>query len=404
MNVAGSSKVTTLNPVTKPCPPPQPPPPPPPPGYTDAASVNLSRMPVAPQSSTVINVSAPITISGSVTDVIYNVTAAIADAIVLTSTARLERVRINANNLAQNGVRGPGTVKDVSVYDAVSAGFHGVKRFEGATYSQNASRDFWLVGTGVSSAPDALMKSYSADWIGMYIGALYNSRFEGALAALNAGGIGSATGIEFWGEGRGNYFNIMISNANPGYGLAIYRGSSLNTIHEFYGDGAGAPDSDPGISIGGGSYSNVIDKATVKNYALGLIIGEDVAGVSHHNTVHTLRVERAPYGCVFMDRGSYSNIVGDVGGSTCFNTGGPDSSHLGSVYISNRPSQTGITPPHDNRVLALAQSGTQIVPQYAVYLGPGTTGNTVNGSASSWRIAKLLNEGLTVQLSSVQLK
>jgi hypothetical protein len=42
MNVSGSSKVTTLNPVTKPCPPPQPPPPlpppPPPPGCpTDAA-------------------------------------------------------------------------------------------------------------------------------------------------------------------------------------------------------------------------------------------------------------------------------------------------------------------------------------------------------------------------------
>jgi hypothetical protein len=104
-----------------------------------------------------------------------------------------------------------------------------------------------------------------------------------------------------------------------------------------------------------------------------------------------------------MDRGAYGNLVGDVGGATCTNTGGADSTHTSSVWISNRPDQTGITPPHDNQVLGLAQSGTAIIPLYAVYLGAGTTENSVKGSASSWQIAKFLDDGLIGSLGVIQL-
>ena len=33
----------------------------------------------------------------------------------------------------------------------------------------------------------------------------------------------------------------------------------------------------------------------------------------------------------------FTRIVGDVGGTTCIDTGGPDANHLSSVYISSGP-------------------------------------------------------------------
>jgi hypothetical protein len=93
-----------------------------------------------------------------------------------------------------------------------------------------------------------------------------------------------------------------------------------------------------------------------------------------------------------MDRGAYNNTVGDVGGTSCVNTGGADSTHWSSVWISNRPGQTNV-PPHDNKVLGLAQSGQSDNPKYSVYLGSGTTHNTVAGTASFWTVAKVLDQG-----------
>src|SRR5262245_22351165 len=64
-----------------------------------AASVDTTRMPVPPQSSTVINLTSPIKIAGTVTDVTYNVTGSMpsSTAISLGTTGRLERVRVNVN-------------------------------------------------------------------------------------------------------------------------------------------------------------------------------------------------------------------------------------------------------------------------------------------------------------------
>ena len=364
-------------------------------GYTSAASVDLSRAPDPPRTSSVIDLTAPITVSDTVTDVTYNVTAAIAGAAVnLTPTGRLERVVVRVNDLADNGVAGPGTVRDVAVYDANAVGFYAVAHFEGAVVASHNAIDFRLEGTGVTLAPDAMLKSEDADHFGFYVWHLYDSHLDGAMVAIGAGTTSrdaSATGFELWSDGQRNSFNIIISNANAGYGLAIYGGSAFNTIRELYADGAGGFDSDPGLSIGGGAHDNVIERATIKRYVLGLIFGEDVDPPPYSNRVETLLVESTPYPGVIMDRGAYDNVVGAVGGATLTSTGSP-SPYQGSVFISNRPGQTN-APPHGNQVLGLVQAGTEYVPRYAVYLGPGTTGNVVRGAASSWSEAKELDEG-----------
>ena len=367
----------------------------PPPGYTDVASVDLSRRPVAPQAGTVINLSAPITVSSTVSDVTYNVTAAMGVAVTVTATGRLNRVVVNSNNLATVGVAGvgcSGTVQDVRVSSSVSYNFWGIKSYLAAEYSTGASEGFRLSGTGVTLAPDALLLSDHDRDFGVFAPSLYDSHLDGAIAALGGSSGATATGVEL-GDAQRNSFNIVISNANPGYGLAIYGGSAFNTFNEFYGDETGATDGDPGVSIGGGSHDNTITKATIKHYTVGLIFGEDVNPSPFNNKVDTLIAQDTVYGGIVMDRGAYNNTVGAVGGTTLTNTGSVVSDiHSASVRIANRTGQTN-TPPHGNKVLGLVQSGTTTIPQYSVWLGSGTTGNTVSGSASSWSTAKLLDQG-----------
>ena len=363
---------------------------------TDAASVDTTRMPVPPQSSTVINVTSPITISGTVTDVTYNVTGSMPNstAISLGSTGRLERVRVNVNGNAMNGVGG-GTLKDVYVTGATYAGVASTRRFEGVVFATNNYVDFYLSGSGVTLPADAMIKSSNLINFSFLAQNLADSKFDGPIVSLAAAGAPpAATAFECWGSCQRNLFNIIISNKAPGYGLAIYGTSSVdNVVNEFLGNGnAGTGDSDPGISIGAGATRNVIHKATVKRYTVGVVFGEDVDPSPYGNFVHTLIVEDAYWGCVFMDRGAYNNVVGDVGGTTCTNTGGVDDTHWSSVWIANRPGQTNV-PPHDNQVLGLAQSGQLDYPRYAAYLGSGTTRNTVSGTATFWTIAKVLDQG-----------
>ena len=364
-------------------------------GYTDAASVNISRNPAPPQSSTVINLTAPVTISTAMKDVTYNVTGAFrGPAITLTPSGSLTRIVVKVNKLANTGVYGPGTVADVTVSNAITCGFAGVQHFQGACADTGSGTGFRLQGTGVTLAADAMLKSNDGGHFGFYLYGLHDSHFDGAIVAINGGQTSrdtSATGVEFWHDVQRTSFNIIISNANTGYGLAIYGASANNTIHEFYGDGAGSFDSDPGISVGGGAHDNTITKATVKNYTCGAIFGEDVSPPPHGNRIDTLFVEHTPFPGVVMDHGAYNNTLGSVGGVTLTNIGSPDV-YRGSVFIANRPGQKG-PPPHGNKVLGLVQSGTVHTPIYAVYLGVGTTGNTVVGSASSWSTGKLLDQG-----------
>ena len=116
----------------------------------------------------------------------------------------------------------------------------------------------------------------------------------------------------------------------------------------------------PGISVGGGAHDNTIKKATVKNYSVGAIFGEDVAPPPYANRIDTLLVNHTSYPGVIMDRGAYDNILGQVGGVTLMNTGSPGV-YRGSVFIANRPGQKD-TPPHGNKVLGLVQSGTVHTP------------------------------------------
>jgi hypothetical protein len=223
---------------------------------------------------------------------------------------------------------------------------------------------------------------------------LSDSHFDGALVSLGSSGSPpEATAFECWGSCARNVFNIIIANKAPGYGLAIYGTASVdNVVNEFLGDGTIPGDSDPGISIGAGAARNVIHKATVRRYTVGVVFGEDLDPSPHDNVVHTLIASDTYWGCVFMDRGSYNNVVGDVGGATCVNTGGADDTHWSSVWISNRPGQANV-PPHDNKVLGLKQSGQLYNPKYAAFFGSGTTRNTVSGTASYWTIAKVLDLG-----------
>ena len=353
-------------------------------------------MPVAPNTSTVINVTSPITISGTVTDVTYNVTGSMPNstAITLTSTGRLERVRVNVNGNAMNGIAG-GTLKDVYVTGADYAGVASTRRFEGVVFATNSYVDFYLSGTGVTLPADAMLKSSNVKSFSFMTQDLYDSHFDGVMYSFTPAGATppEGTAFEAYSNTARNAFNIIISDKAPGYGLAIYgSGTTDNVFNEFAGTGTLPADSDPGISIGGGAARNVIHKATIKAYTVGAIFGEDVNPSPHDNVIHTLSVEAAPWGCVFLDRGAYSNTVGDVGGTTCVDTGGADSEHTSSVWIANRPTQTN-PQPHDNKVLGLAQSGQVTKPRYAAYFSSGTTGNTVSGKAVSWTTSKVLDQG-----------
>ncbi len=365
--------------------------------------VDTTRMPVPPQSSAVIDVTSPITISGTVTDVTYNVTRSMpsSTAISLGTTGRLERVRVNVNGNARIGVSG-GTLKDVYVTGAIYAGIASTRRFEGVVFGTNSYRDFYLSGRGVTMPADAMIKSANVKRFSFYAKNLFDSRFEGPIVSVTAAGASSsATAFECWSNCQRNVFDLIVSDRAPGYGLAIYGGSADNVVNEFVGTGtADSGDSDPGISIGGGAARNVIHKATVRDYTVGLIFGEDVDPPPHDNVIHTLLAEDTNWGCVIMDRGAYNNIVGDVGGTTCVDTGGADATHHSSVWISNRPGQRNV-PPHGNQVLGLAQSGQLDSPRYAAYLGSGTNRNTVSGTATHWRIAKTLDQG---SLNSVDLR
>jgi hypothetical protein len=351
-------------------------------------------MPVPPQSSTVINLTAPITISGTVTDVTYNVTGSMpsSTAINLGSTGRLERVRVNVNGNAMNGVGG-GTVKNVYVTGATYAGFASTRRFEGVVFGTNNYVDFYLSGSGVQLPADAMIKSSNTVNRSFLAKNLADSSFIGPFVSLTPPG-GTAQASAFvCASCQRNLFNIVIAIKAPGYGLAIYGSSTVdNVVNEFLGEGNWPGNSDPGISIGGGANRNVINKATVRRYTVGLVFGEDVDPSPYSNTVHELHVTDAPYGCVFMDRGAHDNIVGDTGGTTCINTGGADDTHHSSVWMSNRPGQTNV-PPHDNKVLGLVQSGTGSNPRYVAYFGAGTTRNSVSGTATYWTIAKVLDQG-----------
>jgi hypothetical protein len=357
----------------------------------DAASVDTTRMPVPPQSSKVIDVTSPITISGTVTDVTYNVTGSMpkATAIELGTTGRLERVRVNVNGNAMNGVSG-GTLKDVYVTGATYAGIASTHAFEGVVFATNNYADFLLSGSGVALPADAMIKSSNVRKFSFLAKNLSDSKFDGAIVSLAAAGADkSATAFECWTNCQRNLFNIIISHKAPGYGLAIYGGSADNVVNDFLGIGSFG---DPGISIGGGAAKNVIHKATIRRYTVGVVFGEDVDPPPHDNAVHALIAEDAHWGCVFINRGAYNNVVGDVGGTTCVNTGGADDNHKSSVWISNSSGQTN-EPPHDNQVLGVAQSGSRFIPRYTAYLGSQTTGNTVSGTATQWTIAKLLDQG-----------
>jgi hypothetical protein len=361
-------------------------------------------MPVPPQGSTVINLSAPITVSTTVSDVTYNVVSPIGGAaITLTSTGKLVRVVVKVNELADDGVAGGGvgSVQDVAVYDAKYAGFINVESYSGANYGQHNYVDFYLSGSGVSVAPDAMLKSYDTANFGIYCEHLYNSHLDGALVALNGGMTNrnaSATGIAVWNDCQHNSFNVVIGNAMPGYALQIGGGSAYNTFHDVYGDDSGAFDSDPGISFESGAHDNTITNATMKSYIVGAMLGEDVNPEVYNNRIDTLAVSNAAYAGVEMDRGAYNNTVGDVGGVTLTNCGGSSTSYPGAVSIANRSGQTN-TPPHGNQVLGLNQSGTTRIPADAVYLGTGTTGNTVAGTATSWTLSELVDLGFSNSLS-----
>ena len=206
-----------------------------------AASVDTTRMPVPPQSSTIINVTSPITISGTVTDVTYNVTGSMPNstAISLGTTGRLERVRVNVNGNARNGVTG-GTLKDVYVTGATYANIASTRRFEGVVFATNNYLDFYLSGSGVTLPADAMIKSANVKKFSFYAKNLSDSHFDGPIVSVTPTGAlpPQATAFECWSNCQRNVFNIIISDKAPGYGLAIYGvGSVDNVVNEFLGTG-----------------------------------------------------------------------------------------------------------------------------------------------------------------------
>jgi hypothetical protein len=191
----------------------------------------------------------------------------------------------------------------------------------------------------------------------------------------------SATGFEFWINNRHNVVDSLVSNGNPGYALAFNHNARFNRIRSVHADRTGAHDNDPGITFTDGSSNNRIDKAFVKDYSVGIRIGEDDPTPNNNNRILLAHIENCWWGGIRVEYGS-SNRIDTV---TLVNNSTNDSTHPGDITFANTSS--------GNSVGRVTQSGSSKRPTHGIYFGPATSRNRVEaGTVTSYSSSKVLDE------------
>lgn len=190
----------------------------------------------------------------------------------------------------------------------------------------------------------------------------------------------TATGFEFWRDNRYNVVESLVSNGNPGYALAFGHDVMYNRIRVVYADGTGAHDNDPGITLTAGASNNRIDKATIKNYSVGIRIGEDNPKPNNGNRFGSVYIENCGWSGIRFEYGSGNRIDS----ATLVNNSTNDSSFPGDISFANSVS--------GNSIGSVTQAGSSSRPTHGIYFAPGANRNRVEaGSITSFRLSKVVD-------------
>jgi hypothetical protein len=194
----------------------------------------------------------------------------------------------------------------------------------------------------------------------------------------------TATGLEFWRDNAHNTIDSLVSNGNPGYALAFGYNATHNRVRVLSADGAGALDSDPGITLTGGASHNIIDRATVRNHSVGLRIGEDNTTLNIGNRFGSLFVENCAWSGIRIEYGTGNRIET----ATLVNNSTADSAYPGDVSFANAV--------RGNSIGRVVQFGSSARPIHGIYFGPGANRNRVEaGSVRSYSTSKVVDESGT---------
>lgn len=220
----------------------------------------------------------------------------------------------------------------------------------------------------------------------------YVEASQTGLSARNHGG----TGVELFSRNLDNRFRRIVARANPGYGLALGNGSSLNHFESVLCDGRGAPDSDPGIVITSGSTRNRINRAVVIRHSVGLRIGEDNPNLNDANWVGRITAVDCGWGGIRFEHGN-RNIIGSARVINCWCA---DNAFPGGVDFAGAVQNNSIgylNETYDQRI-ALPWA---VPPPYGVHCASAASGNRVKGIARGWQKAQVKDEngGNQIQLS-----
>lgn len=393
------------------------PPPGPVPGEIPPPPTDITRMPGAPGSTGLpvsnVTVTSPRTITGTVTDTNFVVPSSatfMQNALVMTEGSRLERVTVTTNGRVElSAIAGMnvGALKDVSI-NALGAytGASSIKRFEGVVYATRGYHSILLSGTDVTLAPDALIRTFDGDKTGSTAVHLARADLAGTIfvdASGNTSRDPSATGFRVWEDTQNATFNYIVAKRMPGYSAAVVRASSAPvsdvTVNVLDADAAGGFDGDPGLVITGGTIRTTIGQAIVRNHTLCVTIGEyDFASQVQQEqnvSIGALLAENCRYGGL---RSEYGDGL-DIGALKLVNTGTVQTSVMEASLQIGRSNPHGFGPSAFTNVniRGLDQSGTTLIPDYAVYVAAGSSGS-ITGRASSWRVAKVRNDS-TVSVS-----
>jgi hypothetical protein len=191
----------------------------------------------------------------------------------------------------------------------------------------------------------------------------------------------TATGFEFWSGNRFNTIDSLVSNGNPGYALAFGHFVSNNRIRSVYADGAGAFDTDPGITLTAGASFNRIDNAVVKNHSVGIRIGEDNTTPNNGNRFGSVYVENCNWSGIRFEYGSGNRIDA----ATLVNNSTVHAAYPGDISFMNAVSA--------NTIGKVMQSGSSARPINGIYFGPAANRNRVEaGSVTSYLASKVVDE------------
>ena len=344
--------------------------------------------PTAPEEPRTIQVTgSSYKVTSDLADVIFEVTGDTDDdrAVFVDRGVRLSRCIVRTNGKVAVGIEG-GIVEDCAVHDATHAGFQWNDRYEGTNLCERCSIGFVLGGTDVSQPAGAMLRAEAPRRFGAITVHLKDSRFEGRIRTDNAGGQ-SATGFEVYEDTQRVFFADVESNEVGGYVAAVARFTDAPVEDVEIASIRGRGGDDPGLAITGGVRRVTIGSVDLDDVTFGLAVGEDHAALNREIAIRELRVERARWGCVRLDRVAGLTIERAV----CTDTGSIDPDlAIASVDVRNGfgSSVSGVD---IRRLEQSSPSGGDYVPRHAIHVDAGAEGS-IEGVCRSWSESPIANE------------